>query len=84
MSSKLDLNELLRKIPKRRIKRTTIDLPEDQIKVVDMCARALGVSRSNFLLLWFDSSLRAMVEWTMHLLNRSQFEVNFGEGDKSE
>lgn len=71
----LSLDEVLRRMPKRAIKRTTVDLPEDQIKVVDACAKALGVSRSNFLLLWFDSSVKAMIEWTNHLLNRSQIEI---------
>jgi len=62
-------------MPKRKLKRTTVDLPEDQIKVVDICAKSLGVSRSNFLLLWFDSSVKAMIDWTNTLLGRSQIEI---------
>jgi len=75
MSKREDLNEILASMPKRRLKRTTIDIPEDQIKVVDACAKALGVNRSNFLLLWFDSSVRAMIDWTNTLLGRSQVEI---------
>ena len=74
-SARPDLDELLRRMPKRKIKRTTIDLPEDQIKVIDACARSIGVSRSNFLTWWNDSSMKAMIEWTNELLNRSQIEV---------
>ena len=76
----VDLRDLLRKIPKRKMKRTTIDLPQDQIDVIDACARALGLSRSGFLLMWNDSSCHAMVEWTQHILDRSQIEVNFTGG----
>ncbi len=75
MSKSVDLDEILNSMPKRKIKRTTVDLPEDQIKVVDVCAKALGVNRSNFLLLWFDSSSRAMIDWTNTLLGRSQIEI---------
>lgn len=74
---RLDLKDLLRNMPKRKIKRTTIDLPQDQIDVIDACARALGLNRSNFLLMWNDSCAHAMVEWTQHILERSQIEVNF-------
>jgi len=77
-AERLDLNEILRRMPKRKIKRTTVDLPEDQIVLVDTCARALGISRSAFLLLWFDSSAKAMVDWTNHIVVRSQIEANFG------
>lgn len=79
---RLDLSELLKRMPKRAIKRTTVDLPEDQIKVVDACAKALGVARSTFLLLWFDSSVKAMIDWTQHLVGRSQLEVNFKVEEK--
>jgi len=75
MSDRVDLAQILKEMPKRAMKRTTIDLPEDQINVVDVCAKALGLSRGNFLLLWFDSSARAMVDWTNTLLGRSQFEI---------
>ena len=77
--NRLDLDELLRSMPKRQMKRTTVDLPQDQIDVIDSCARALGLSRSGFLLIWNDSSAKAMVEWTQHLLDRSQIQVNFEE-----
>jgi len=80
----LTMDEILRRMPKRKIKRTTVDLPEDQIKVVDACAKALGVSRSNFLLLWVDCSVKAMIEWTQNLLNRSQVQVNFTAEPKPE
>lgn len=83
-SEKLDLDEILKSMPKRKLKRTTVDLPEDQIKVVDVCARALGVSRSNFLLIWFDSSVKAMVDWTNTLLGRSQVEVKFDNNKEAE
>lgn len=73
--ARVDLNELLRSMPKRKIKRTTIDLPEDQIKVIDACAKAIGVSRSNFLTWWFDSSVKAMIDWTTNMLNRSDVEI---------
>jgi len=82
MSKPMDLKEILRTMPKRKIKRTTVDLPEDQINVIDVCAKALGVSRSNFLLLWTDSSVKAMIEWTNHLLNRSQIEIVEGKEAK--
>jgi len=75
MSKRADLDEILNSMPKRKLKRTTIDLPEDQIKVVDICAKSLGVSRSNFLLLWFDSSVKAMIDWTNTLLGRSQIDI---------
>ena len=78
------LSEILKRMPKRKIKRTTIDLPEDQVKVFDVCAKALGVSRSNFLLLWHDSSVKAMIDWTQQMLNRSQVEVNFSQEEKTE
>jgi len=65
----------LKEMPKRGIKKYTIDLPQDQINVVDVCAKALGLSRSAFLLLWFDSSERAMIDWTNTLLGRSQIEI---------
>jgi len=76
---RLDIRDLLKNIPKRKIKRTTIDLPQDQIDVIDACAKALGLSRSGFLLMWNDSCSQAMVEWTQHLLERGQIEVNFTE-----
>ena len=79
----MNINELLKRMPKRKIKRTTIDLPEDQIKVIDACAKAIGVSRSNFLTWWNDSSQKAMVEWTDEIINRSQIEVT-NEGEKPE
>jgi len=79
---RLDLAEILKSMPKRKIKRTTVDLPEDLIRVVDSCAKAVGVSRSNFLLLWFDSSVKAMIDWTQHLVARSQLEVNFTGEEK--
>jgi len=73
--ARLDLDAILKAMPRRKIKRTTIDLPEDQIKVVDVCAKALGLNRSNFLLLWVDSSIKAMIDWTNDLVNRSQVEI---------
>jgi len=76
------LAQVLKEMPKRPMKRTTIDLPEDQINVVDVCAKALGLSRGSFLLLWFDSSQKAMIDWTNTLLGRSQIEIIEGEGEK--
>jgi len=82
MSKHVNLDDILASMPKRKIKRTTIDVPEDQIKVVDACAKALGVNRSNFLLLWFDSSERAMIDFTNALLGRSQIEIANNKGEK--
>jgi hypothetical protein len=75
MSERVDLSEILKEMPKRGIKKYTIDLPQDQISVVDVCAKTLGLSRSAFLLLWFDSSQKAMIDWTNTLLGRSQIEI---------
>ena len=82
MAGKVDLQEILNEMPKRGIKKYTIDLPQDQVKVMDACAKALGLSRSAFLLLWFDSSVKAMIDWTNTLLGRSQIEIV--ENDKEE
>lgn len=79
LSNRVDVSEILKEMPKREMKRTTVDLPLDQIEVFDVCAKALGVSRSNFLLLWHDSSVKAMVDWTLELLGRSQVEVDLKE-----
>jgi len=75
MSGQVDLQEILKQMPKRGIKKYTIDLPQDQIAVMDVCAKALGLSRSAFLLLWNDSSMKAMIDWTNMLVGRSQIEI---------
>jgi len=83
MSERVDVQQILADMPKRGIKKYTIDLPQDQISVVDVCAKALGLSRSAFLLLWFDSSERAMIDWTNTLLGRSQIEIVENEEGKA-
>jgi hypothetical protein len=82
MAERVDLTQILKEMPKRGIKKYTIDLPQDQVNVVDVCAKALGLSRSAFLLLWFDSSERAMIDWTNTLLGRSQIEIVQNKGDE--
>jgi len=85
MPEAVDVQEILKTMPKRVIKKYTIDLPVDQVSVMDVCAKALGISRSAFLLLWNDSSIKAMIDWTNTLLGRSQMEIveNEQEGEEN-
>jgi len=41
-------------LPKRKVKKTTLTLPIDQIEFLDACAGAVGQDRSSFLSLVLD------------------------------
>lgn len=50
--------------PKREVKKTLITIPADQIEMIDNCAKAIGMSRSSFLQVYFDTYAEQVVNFT--------------------
>jgi len=49
--------------PERKQKKVLVSLPEDQIKFLDDCAKAMGVSRSTFLMIYIDKHNEYIAEF---------------------
>ena len=50
--------------PKRPVRKTLISIPEDQIMMIDECAKAMGMSRSAFLQVYFDTYAEQVISFT--------------------
>lgn len=55
-------------LAERKVKKILLTLPEDQIKMIDECAKAVGLSRSSFLHIYFDVFAERVRDFTEGLL----------------
>ena len=51
----LDIMSTNIRIPERKTQKCLLTLPEDQVLLIDSCARAIGLSRSSFMQIYFDN-----------------------------
>jgi hypothetical protein len=49
---------------KRPIRKVLITIPKDQIDMIDECAKAIGMSRSAFLQVYFDTFAERIRDFT--------------------
>lgn len=50
--------------PKRPVKKILITIPQDQVTMIDECAKAMGLSRSAFLQIYFDTYAEQVINFT--------------------
>jgi len=50
--------------PKRDVVKVLITIPADQVKMLDDCANAIGMSRSAFLQVYFDTYAEQVMNFT--------------------
>jgi len=49
--------------PERRVRKILITIPEDQVKMLDECAKALGMSRSTFIQVYLDTFAERVIDF---------------------
>lgn len=50
--------------PERPVQKILITLPKDHVEMIDNCARAIGMSRSAFLQIYFDTYAEQVINFT--------------------
>lgn len=50
--------------PQRSVMKILITIPKDQVAMVDNCAKAMGMSRSAFLQVYFDTYAEQVISFT--------------------
>lgn len=50
--------------PKRPVQKILITIPKDQVSMIDECAKAMGMSRSAFLQIYFDTYAEQVINFT--------------------
>lgn len=68
-------------LPKRPLRRTTVNLPVDQLEFLDECAKAVGQDRSGFLTIFIDGFYDEIAAFAKGYIARvmGQKEVNKNE-----
>ena len=62
--------------PERKVQKILIAIPKDQIALIDDCARAMGMSRSAFLQVYFDSYSEQVVTFVEGWLTGIKYYLN--------
>ena len=73
-----EVKVILPNMPKKRF---MLELPEDVVKLIDDCAKALGFSRSAFLSIFFRTYDEHVVAWTEGFLSGYHYSVAKQEQD---
>jgi len=61
--------------PKRKTKNIPLRLPLEQIDLIDQCAEAIGLSRTAFVTLFFDTYSESMVNFTVGWLSSLEYKA---------
>jgi len=49
--------------PERKVQKILVALPQDQVAMIDDCAKAMGMSRSSFLHIFFDAYSEKIIDF---------------------
>jgi len=63
----------------RKVRKILITIPVDQISMIDNCAKAIGMSRSSFLQVYFDTYAEAVMNFAEGWLAGISYYVKKGE-----
>jgi len=50
--------------PQREVRKVLLTIPADQVEMIDNCAKAIGMSRSSFLQVYFDTYAEQVMNFT--------------------